>query len=63
MECLADYIHRVTKLESEGKILRAKPTANPAEQNAGRDCSGERDSGRDRQDSGPHRPAIRQAER
>ena len=62
MERLADYIHRVTKLESERKVSRAKPIANPVEQNPGRDSSGQCDAGRDRQDSGPHRPTVRQAE-
>ena len=62
MERLADYIHRVTRLELEGKIVRDKPTANPPEQDAGRDRSGECDPSRDRQDRGAHRREIRQAE-
>ena len=49
MERLADYIHRVTKLESEGKIGRTKPAANLVEQDSGRDRPRECDASRDRQ--------------
>ena len=63
MERLADYIHRVTKLESEGKVSRVESVANPAEQDPGGNRSGQCDAGGDRQDSGAHRPAVRQAER
>ena len=63
MERLADYIHRITKLESEGKVGGAKPDHDPAQQDAGRDCSGQCDTGGDRQDSRPYRRSVRQAER
>ena len=63
MERLADYIHRVTKLESERKVSRDKSIANPVEQDSGGNCSGQRDAGGNRQDSGAHRSAVRQAER
>ena len=36
---------------------------NPVKQDSGGDCSGKRDSIRDRQNSGPHRREIRQIER
>ena len=54
MERLADYIHRVTQLESEGEVSRARPNHDPVEQDAGGDRSGQRDTGGDRQDCGAH---------
>ena len=63
MERLADYISRVTKLESERKGSRDQSIANPVEQDSGRNSSGQRDAGGDRQDSSAHRREIRQAER
>ena len=63
MERLADYIHRVTQLESEGKVSRAKPNHDPVEQDAGGDRSGQCDTGGDRQDRRPYRLSVRQAER
>lgn len=63
MERLADYIHRVTQLELEGKVSRVKPVANLAEQDKGRDCTGQCDSSGNRQDCVSHRCPIRQVER
>jgi len=63
VERLADYIHRVTRLESEGKVGGAGTNHDPVEQDAGGDRSGQRDTGGDRQDCGAHRQPVRQVER
>ena len=63
MERLADYIHRIIELESEGKVCGVKSNHDPAKQDAGRDCSRERDTGGDRQDRRAYRQSVRQAER
>ena len=63
MERLADYIHRVTQLESEGKVSRVATNPDPVEQDTGGDCTGQRDAGGDRQDSCSYRQSVRQVER
>ena len=63
VERLADYIHRVTQLESEGKVSRVTTNPDPVEQDKGGNCSGQCDTGGDRQDSCPYRQSVRQAER
>ena len=63
MERLADYIHRVTQLESEREVGRTAKNPDPVKQDQGGDCTGQCDTGGDRQDSRPYRQSVRQAER
>ena len=65
MERLADYIRRVTQLESEGKVSGVKSSDHSVEQDPGRNCPGQCDTtggGQDRGSLGqPIHPVERQA--
>ena len=46
MESLADYIARITRLESEGEVSRVGKDHDPSEQDSGRASQRVRDEGR-----------------
>ena len=55
-------LHWPVDLAGEDDLGRNPKDPNPAKQDAGRDSPGQCDAGRDRQDSGSHRPTVRQAQ-
>ena len=63
MERLADYIRRVTELESEGKVSGVKSSGHSVEQDPGRNRPGQCDTTGGGQDCGSFRQPIRPVER